>query len=166
MTTEFIKSRLAESSFSISSSLVSDNSGPQAPPCWSLSAHRRGTSHTQQRGPSSHRRHAQRRVGAGALDDPVECVREHEAELSGVAVNSVDLRPPVELRLKADSKRPMRRRRVNKTRRKRAQRTHVIDYSVQRVDQDKVKGGGGGGGQTDLQEMGQRSEFSRFVALS
>ncbi len=33
-----------------------------------------------------------------------------------------------------------------------ALQTYIGDYSVQRVDQDKVKGGGGGGGQTDLQD--------------
>lgn len=32
-----------------------------------------------------------------------------------------------------------------------APRTYISDYSVQRVDQDKVKGGRGGGGQADLQ---------------
>lgn len=31
-----------------------------------------------------------------------------------------------------------------------ALRTYISDYSVQRVDQDKVKGGWGGRGQTDL----------------
>lgn len=34
---------------------------------------------------------------------------------------------------------------------KEALKTYIGDYSVQRVYQDKVKGGGGGGGQTDLQ---------------
>lgn len=51
--------------------------------------------------PSSHRCHAQRRVRPGALDHPVERVREHEAELSGVAVHGVDLRPPVQVGLRA-----------------------------------------------------------------
>lgn len=34
-----------------------------------------------------------------------------------------------------------------------ALQTYIGDYSVQRVDQDKVKGGGGGRGQTDLKVL-------------
>lgn len=33
-----------------------------------------------------------------------------------------------------------------------ALQTYIGNYSVQGVDQDKVKGGGGGGGQTDLKD--------------
>lgn len=38
--------------------------------------------------------------------------------------------------------------------------THVSDDSVQRVDQDKVKGGGGGGGQADLQRTESMSQLA------
>ncbi len=47
----------------------------------------------------SHRCHAQWSVSADALDDPVEGVGEHKAKFSGVAVNCINLRPPVQMRL-------------------------------------------------------------------
>lgn len=85
---------------------------------------------------------------AGALDDPVQRVGEHEAELSGVAVQCVDLWPPVQVGLKGEHRDEKWSELTRTGGRFRAQttppQTHISDYSVQRVDQDKVKGGGGG----------------------
>lgn len=53
---------------------------------------------------SSYRCGAQRRMRAGTLDHPVERVREHKAKLSRVAVESVDLWPPVQVGLKGEQR--------------------------------------------------------------
>lgn len=52
--------------------------------------------------PSSHRCHAQWSVCARALDHSVERVREHKPKLSRVAVQRVNLWPPVQVGLEVD----------------------------------------------------------------
>lgn len=96
-------------------------------------------------------------MGANTLDDTVEGVREHKAKLSGVAVHCIDLWPPVQVGLKVgNTGQDMTSNAYNYSiitsleKKKKTLQTYVSDYSVQRVDQDKVKGGGRGGGQTDL----------------
>lgn len=42
-------------------------------------------------------------MGANALDYPVEGVCKHKAKLSRIAVYCINLRPPVQMRLKVDN---------------------------------------------------------------
>lgn len=96
-------------------------------------------------------------MGAGTLDHPVEGVGEHKAKLSRVAVHCIDLRPPVQMRLEVDSAgQDMVKDTIHKLSNTNipssALTTYVSDYSVQRIDQDEVKGGRGGRGQADLEE--------------
>lgn len=93
----------------------------------------------------SHRCHSDWWVGASALNHPIEGVGKHKAKLARVAVHGINLGPPVQMRLQVKtvktSKHDIQYFKCSTiTAVMTPQMTYIGDYSVQRINEDKVKG--------------------------
>lgn len=96
------------------------------------------------------------------MNDAVQGVGEHEAQLCGVAVHGVDLRPPVQVRLRGDTGTVSVVTVTTVTPLPSSAVTHVGDDSVQRVHQDEVERGRRRRGETHLRtetETRQRTDW-------